>query len=351
MKKLLNTLYVTTQGLYLSKENDTLIASLEGVKKLQIPLLNLSGIVCFGNIGASPFLLGACAENNIGVSFLTRNGRFLGRFQGPVSGNVLLRREQYRLADDLQVSTQFARSFLIGKLLNSRSVIQRFLRDHRDQIDDSQPLEFTIKSLKNITKRFNYRNSLPVLTDSLNSLRGIEGDAAADYFSHFNHLIISQKNHFSFDSRIKRPPRDPVNALLSFVYTLLAHDVQSAIESVGLDPFVGFLHADRSGKPSLALDLMEEFRAYIADRMVLSLINLKQISIADFIISDTKTVKIKDEARKTILQIYQERKQDEITHPFLNEKIKIGLLPFVQSQLLARTIRKDLDIYPPFIVR
>ncbi len=342
MKKLLNTLYVTTQGAYLSKEGECVLVSVEREVRLRLPVHTIGGIVCFGNISCSPFLMGFCAEKDVGLSFLTENGRFLARVKGEVSGNVLLRRQQFRMADDETVSASVARSCLIGKIANSRTVLQRFLRDHGGDSDEpvrqiSGRLEKTFDRLKRAA--------------TLDELRGIEGDSAGDYFSVFDNLITAQKEDFIFSGRNRRPPLDKVNALLSFLYTLLAHDVSSALESVGLDPAVGFLHRDRPGRDSLALDIMEEMRSFIADRLVLSMINLRQITAGEFKTSESGAVTMDDNARKKILVAYQERKRDEILHPYLNEKISVGLIPFVQSLLLARFIRGDIDAYPPFIWR
>lgn len=341
MKKLLNTLFVTTQGAYLSKEGETVLVNVEKEVKLRLPVHTLGGIVCFGNVLCSPFLLGFCAENGVSISFLTERGRFLARVQGPVSGNVLLRREQYRKADDPVLSAETAKAFLIGKIANSRTVMQRALRDHGDKIED--------KELRNAAA--NLGRSLEALDreGKLDALRGIEGDAAHTYFGVFDHLIVAQKESFSFSERNRRPPMDNVNCLLSFIYTLLVHDIRSALEGVGLDPAVGFLHRDRPGRPGLALDMMEEFRPFLADRLALSLINMRRVQDKGFDKSETGAVLMKDDTRKTVLVAYQERKQEEIVHPFIDEKVSIGLLFHVQALLLARFIRGDLDGYPPFI--
>lgn len=343
MKKLLNTLYVTTQGAYLGREGETVQVRVEKETRLQVPIHTLSGIVCFGQVSCSPFLLGLCAERGVGVSLLTENGRFLARVQGAVSGNVLLRRQQYRWADDEARSADLARSFQIGKIANSRTVLQRALRDHAEK-PGTEALEEASARL-----RFSL-DQLPA-ADSLDALRGIEGDAAGTYFGVFNHLITSQKEDFAFHERSRRPPLDKVNCLLSFVYTLLMHDIRSALESVGLDPAVGFLHRDRPGRASLALDLMEEFRPVLADRLVLSLVNLGVMKKSGFCQAETGGVTMDADTRKTLLVAYQKRKQEEINHPFLNEKMEIGLLPFAQALLLARHVRGDLDGYPPFIWR
>jgi len=341
MKKLLNTLYVTTQGAYLAREGETVLVRVEKETKLHLPIHTLSGIVCFGQVSCSPFLLGLCAERGVGVSFLTEYGRFMARMQGPVSGNVLLRREQYRWADDEARSVDLARSVLIGKIANSRAVLRRAIRDHAEK-PGAGALETAAGRL---------RFSLDQLSSSrtLDVLRGVEGESAATYFSVFDHLITSQKESFQFHERSRRPPLDKVNCLLSFLYTLLMHDVRGALESVGLDPAVGFLHRDRPGRSSLALDLMEEFRPVLADRLALSLINLGVVKKAGFTQSESGGVTMDDETRKALLVAYQKRKQEEILHPFLNEKVEIGLLPFAQALLLARHVRGDLDGYPPFL--
>ncbi len=341
MKKHLNTLFITTQGAYLSKEGETIVVSVKQETKLQVPVHTIGGIVCFGNVMLSPFLMGFCASNGVGISFLTEYGRFLARVQGPVSGNVLLRRQQYRLADDLAFSASLASSILTGKIGNCRTVIQRALRDHTDKMNTTD-VEAASRTLQNSLQSLN-------MEKDLDTLRGIEGDAAHTYFSVFDHLILTQKENFTFQERNRRPPLDNVNCLLSFIYTLLMHDVRSALETVGLDPAVGFLHRDRPGRPGLALDIMEEFRPYLADRLVLSLINRKQVQDKGFEKMESGAVMMTDETRKTVLVAYQERKQEEIHHPFLDEKVSIGILFFCQALLLARHIRGDLDGYPPFI--
>lgn len=341
MKKHLNTLYVTTQGAYLSKEGETVVVKVEGDIRLQIPVHTINGIVCFGNVGCSPFLMGFCAENQVGLSFLTEHGRFLARVQGPVSGNVLLRREQYRRADDLEASAEIAKSVVTGKIANCRTVLQRALRDHSDKIEEG--------AVRHAVLRLTRQIELIDGNNSLDELRGFEGDAAHIYFDVFDHLIVAQKKTFHFDERNRRPPLDNVNCLLSFVYTLVMHDVRSGLEAVGLDPTVGFLHRDRPGRPGLALDLMEEFRPYIADRLVLSLINLQQVQDKGFKKMDSGAVVMNDDTRKTVLVAYQERKQEEIIHPFLGEKVKIGIMFHIQSLLMSRYLRGDLDGYPPFI--
>ena len=342
MKKHVNTLFVTTQGAYLGKDGETVAVKIEGKVVLRIPIHTLDGIVCFGNIGCSPFLMGFCGKQDVAISFLTEYGRFLARVQGPVSGNVLLRREQYRRADDLDFCGQIAASFITAKVANSRKVLQRAIRDHADKVD----LAVLGKASDHLTGSLNRLQKKSVL----DSVRGIEGDAAHVYFRSFDHLIIRNKKDFVFHQRSRRPPLDRVNCLLSFLYTLVMHDVRSALESTGLDPAVGFLHRDRPGRPGLALDMMEEFRP-MADRIALSLINRGQLQAKDFVISDGGGVRMKDKARKTLLTTYQQRKQDVMVHPFLEEKMMLGLFFHTQALLLARYLRQDLDGYPPVIWR
>ncbi len=341
MKRHLNTLFVTTQGAYLSKEGETVLVK-DGKKTLvRIPIHTIGGIVCFGQISLSPFLMGFCAENDVTVSFLTENGRFLAKVQGPVSGNVLLRREQYRRADDQAAASSIAKAVLTGKLANCRTVLQRALRDHPETASTGA-LQYALKHIGLNIERLQSDISLDVL-------RGIEGESAHCYFNVFDHLITSQKNHFIFHERNRRPPLDRVNCLLSFLYTLVLHDVRSALESTGLDPAVGFLHRDRPGRPGLALDMMEEFRPFLADRLVLSLINMNQVRGKGFKTMESGAVMMDDDTRKTVLVAYQKRKQAEIVHPFLREKVSIGLLFHLQALLLSRHLRGDLDGYPPFI--
>ena len=343
MKKHLNTLFVTTQGAYLAKEGETVAVRVEKKVRLRIPVHTLDSIVCFGNIGCSPFLLGFCAERNVTISFLTENGRFLARVQGPVSGNVLLRREQYRRADDLNFSAIVARGCIIGKVANCRNILQRALRDHEKKMSAPEEVRKAVERLSASLRRLDG----PL---ELDAVRGVEGDAAHVYFSVFNQLIVRNKEKFFFTERSRRPPLDRINCLLSFLYTLIMHDVRSALEGVGLDPAVGFLHRDRPGRPGLALDMMEEFRP-LADRLALSLVNLGQMRGQDFIISKSGGVRMKDDARKTLLVAYQKRKQDILTHPFLEEKMPLGLFFHIQALLQARFLRGDLDGYPPVIWR
>lgn len=343
MKKHLNTLFVSTPGAYLHKEGETIAIKIGDEVKQNVPIHIIGGIVCFGQVSCSPYLMGFCAENNVAISFMTENGRFLAKVQGPVSGNVLLRREQYRRADDEKACCDIAKSVLTGKLANCRSILQRALRDHGEKIDKDSVCKVSEQLAA-------YLDQIP-RESSLETLRGIEGDAAHGYFSVFDHLILTQKSDFRFQGRNRRPPLDNVNCLLSFIYTLLVHDVRSALECTGLDPAVGFLHKDRPGRPSLALDMMEEFRPFIADRLALSLINLSQVRAKGFKQTESGAVLMDDDTRKGLLNTYQERKKEEITHPFLSEKMTVGLLFHTQALLMARYLRGDLDAYPPFIWR
>ena len=341
MKKHLNTLFVTTQGAYLSKEGETVAVKIEQKTRLQIPIHTLEGIVCFGAVTCSPFLMGFCAEKDVSVSFLTKHGRFLAMVKGPVSGNVLLRRRQFRMADCMETSSQMAGFILTGKLVNSRAVLERALRDHREKMDEQR--------IKKVSDRIRVYIQKELKKGDVNHLRGIEGDAAHQYFSVFNELILSRKQEFQFEGRNRRPPTDRINCLLSFVYTLLVHDVRSALETVGLDPAVGFLHRDRPGRPGLALDIMEEFRPFLADRLVLSMINRNQIRPDGFQVKESGGIHMDDATRRTVLEAYQNRKQESLVHPFLNEKVELGNLFFIQALLLARFMRGDIDGYPPFI--
>jgi CRISP-associated protein Cas1 len=341
MRKLLNTLYIITPESYLGKDGENVVIRVKDEEKFRIPVHNIEGIICFGYTGASPALMGMCAERRVGLSFLTEHGHFLSRINGPVSGNVLLRRKQYRVADNTGDALSLAQLFVSGKIANCRTILQRALRDH--EISEGTPLlESTIKTLAEKIKQAQK-------TSNADILRGVEGEAAQKYFEMFDFLILNNKEDFFMHGRNRRPPTDNVNALLSFLYTLLMHDVQSALETVGLDPCVGFLHTDRPGRPSLALDMMEEFRPYLVDRMVLTLINRKQVDARGFQSKEGKGVIMTDETRKEVLIAWQKRKQEEIVHPFLQEKIPVGLLPYAQALLLARYLRGDLDNYPVFL--
>ncbi len=341
MRKLLNTLYVTTQDSYISREGETVKVKIGQTNKLNIPVHTLDGIVCFGNVSCSNPMLQLCAQRHVTVSFLSQYGRFWFKMQGPVSGNVLLRRTQYRLSDEEEKAVEIARNIILAKIMNSRAVVSRAIRDHSETIN--------VDELHVATERLERIMHAIQKATNLERLRGFEGDAARTYFAVFDTLILSHKNHFFFRERSRRPPRDNVNSLLSFIYTLLCHDVVSALETVGLDPAVGYLHRDRPGRPGLALDLMEELRPFLADRLVLSMINRQQLKPKGFMKTESGAVVMDDDTRKDVLIAYQKRKQEEIRHPFLNEKIPIGLLPFAQALLFARFIRGDLDGYPAFI--
>lgn len=341
MRQLLNILYVTTPDAYLSLDGENVVVSRKEETLGRIPLHNLQGIVAFGYVGASPALMGACVKRNIALTFLTMHGRFLARATGETNGNVLLRKEQYRISDKEEESLRYAKHFIKGKLFNARWSIERTKRDYAMRLD-----------MEALTKVSSFLKNSFSLVDScadLEQLRGVEGEAASVYFGVLDQMILQQKEFFCFQTRNRRPPTDPVNALLSFVYTLLAHDVASALETAGLDSYVGFLHRDRPGRISLALDLMEELRPVYADRFVLSLINKQQLKPAGFRKQETGAVVMEDETRKKILSLWQERKNESLTHPFLKQKVSWGLVPYIQAQLLARSLRGDLDGYPPFL--
>lgn len=343
MKRHGNTLYVTTQGSYLAKEGEAIAVRVEHETRLRVPIHNLDGVVCFGQVSASPFLLGFCAERGVRVSMLTERGQFLARVEGPVSGNVLLRREQYRRADSPEHSAAIARSFLAGKVANGRWVLLRWLRAPTGSCGE--------EAVRRAADLLRWELRELAGESDLDALRGIEGRAARLYFEVFDHLIARQKEGFAFPGRNRRPPQDPVNALLSFLYTLLRHDCEAALEAVGLDSAVGFLHRDRPGRASLALDLMEELRPYLADRLALSLINKQQVRAEGFTREPGGGVWMDADTRKTVITAYQKRKDDEIVHPFLDDKTTVGLVPHLQALLLARTLRGDLDAYPPFVAR
>ncbi|OAQ15415.1 CRISPR-associated protein Cas1 [Bibersteinia trehalosi Y31] len=337
MRKLQNTLYITTQGSYLHKERETLVVEQDRKKVAQLPIHSIGHIFCFGNVLVSPFLMGFCGENNVNLAFFTENGRYLGRLLGRQSGNVLLRRAQYKKSETNPLPV--ARNIIAAKIQASKRVLQRQIRNHGENAD----LQSTITAL-------NYSLQQLKTADNLDLIRGIEGDAAARYFGVFSHLI-KENSGFHFDGRNRRPPRDGVNALLSFLYSIVGKDISGALQGVGLDPQIGFLHADRPGRDSLAQDILEEFRAWWVDRMVLSLINRGQIKPDDFITEASGAVTLKSEARKLLFQTLQAKKQEKITHPFLNEEVEIGLLPYIQAMLLARHLRGDLAEYPPFLMR
>ena len=340
MKRLLNTLYVTSHNRYLSLDGENIVV-LEKEKEVgRVPLHNLEAIVTFGYTGASPALMGACAERNIGLTFLSGNGRFIARVTGEVYGNVTLRKEQYRRSESEEESLKIARNCITGKVYNSRWIVERAARDY--------PLRLDVEKLK--SKSAFLAQSLKKIRTCPDAaaLRGLEGEAASVYFSVFDDMILQQKDTFSFHGRNKRPPRDEVNAMLSFAYTLLTSMCASALETVGLDPYVGFFHTDRPGRKSLALDMVEEFRSVMADRFVLTLINKKIVNEKGFQRKESGAVIMDEELRKIFLSSWQSKKQEIITHPFLGEKVEWGMFPYVQAMLLARYLRGDLDEYPPF---
>jgi CRISPR-associated protein Cas1 len=341
MKKLLNTLYVTTEGAALRKDSENVVAEVEGAERARVPLHMLASIVVFGAIYLSPPLIEALAAAGITTVLLDRNGRFSARIEGPVSGNVLLRRAQYRTSETPE---PVVRAMVLGKIANQRAVLMRALRDHRENMDANAgaALEAAIERLGQILRRVEFT------ADPLDRLRGAEGEAANLYFAVFGHLIRVPQSEMAFNGRSRRPPLDPVNAVLSFLYTLLTHDCRSGAEAVGLDPAVGFLHRDRPGRPSLALDLMEEMRPVLADRLALSLINRRQLTPSHFQRREGGAVLLDEDGRRTVLTAWQERKKEERMHPFLGERTPLGLVPFVQAQLLARHLRGDLEAYPPW---
>lgn len=341
MRQLLNTLFVTSEDIYLTLDGENVVANREKVVAARYPLHTLSAIITFSYSGASPALMGACAQRGISLSFCSPRGKFLARVTGESNGNVLLRRTQYRIADDPVQSCVLARNMIFGKIHNARWSIQRTRRDHSLRVDDARLGEVS-EQLKDVLPQV-------LCQEDLDSLRGLEGAAATAYFGVFDQLILGNKAVFHFTTRSRRPPMDPVNALLSFAYSLLSHDCASALESAGLDSYVGFLHRDRPGRSSLALDLMEELRPCIADRFVLSCINNRIFQKSDFDYRENGAVFLNEKGRRTFLQRWQERKKDTLTHPFLGEKIPWGLVPYLQAMLLARYLRGDLEAYPPFL--
>jgi CRISPR-associated protein Cas1 len=338
MKKLLNTLYITKQESYVHKENKTIVIRLGREKVAQFPILSIGNILCFGQISVSPPLMGFCGEEGVGLSFYSEYGKFLARIQGKQNGNVLLRRAQYRVSDDKAKTLSISRVIIGSKIANSRSILMRHIRNYGDNQEVSSAIVRLASSLRQCQ-----------VCEDLDVLRGIEGEAASVYFSAFNCLI--RIKDFTFFTRSRRPPCDPVNALLSFVYTLLTNDIASALQGVGLDPQVGFLHRDRPGRVSLALDILEEMRSAFADRFVLSIINRSELKIDDFIKEESGAVRLKEEARKIFLSAWQQKKQEQIMHPYFQERIPMGLLPHCQAMLLARHLRGDTEFYPPFVVK
>jgi CRISPR-associated protein Cas1 len=340
MKRLLNTLYITTHGAYIAKEGMTITIRIEHEIRMRLPIHTLSGIVCFGGVAVSPEAMELCADNNVMLSFLGEYGHFKARVVGQTQGNVLLRREQYRWADDEKQAGELARLFIIAKIANTRNVVLRVIRENGGN-SGTEACEIAARKMLNVIKQL----KVPVESELL---LGKEGEAARVYFDIFNELICAQKEHFVFKGRSRRPPLDLVNSMLSFVYTLLVHDATAALETVGLDPYVGFFHKDRPGRPGLALDLMEEFRGYIADRLVLTLINTQQVKPEGFTVTESGGILMDEQTRKVVIAAYQKRKQEEVKHPFLQENMAVGMLIFSQAMLLARHLRGDLDKYPAF---
>jgi len=343
MKKLQNTLYVTTPNSYISKDGTNIVVLVDDSELGRIPIHNLQSIICFGYMGMSPAVMRLCVENGVAIAFMTPNGRFQASVLGETKGNVLLRREQYRMADDISRALDISKNLIKGKFMNSRYLLRRGKNDH-NSLQNESSLDAVLNSISNGLKAID-------TCQTLEELRGIEGNIAKLYFSGMDELILKQKDVFFIRSRNKRPPTDRMNSLLSFLYTLLAHDVASSLEAVGLDSFVGFLHTDRPGRRSLAFDVMEEMRSPIVDRLALNLVNLGKITGDGFLEKENGSIIMSDNTRKIVLESWQSRKNDEILHPFLGEKIKTGLIPHTQSMLLARYIRGDLDGYPPFIMK
>ena len=340
MKKLLNTLYVTTPEAYLTKDGLNVVILVDKKEIFRIPILNIEGIVTFGYMGASPGLMKLCMDNGVSLAFMSPQGRFIGRIQGGTHGNVLLRKKQYALSEDEGIALHLSKLFIAGKIYNSRNILKRFIRDN----GMDEEVELAAKQLdwsrKNVMATFN-----------IDLLRGEEGRAANVYFGVFDRLILHQKDDFQFNGRFRRPPKDEINAMLSFVYTLITNEVAAALDSVGLDPYVGFMHTLRPGRASLALDMMEEFRAYLGDRLVLSMINRKQVTKKDFIRQGDDGILMTDDCRKELIATWQKRKKEVVEHPFLKEKVPIGLLPYVQAKLFSRYLRDELDDYPVFLMR
>ena len=339
MRILLNTLYVTTPEAYLSKDGLNVVITVKQDEIFRIPIHNIEQIVTFGYMGASPGVMKLCADNDVSLTFLSPQGKYISHSQGPTKGNVLLRKAQYKYSDEPNYALHLSKLFIAGKIQNYKNILRRFIRDNGENTEVSTAADYLLGCKRRVMN-----------ASSIDSVRGIEGKAATCYFGVFQQLILNQQNDFVFEGRNRRPPKDAVNAMLSLVYTLICNDVTAALETVGLDPYVGFMHTLRPGRPSLALDVMEELRAYLGDRLVLSLINRRQITIKDFIKQTEDSIVMTDSGRKTILSAWQSRKKEQITHPYLNEKVSIGLIPYVQSMLLARFIRNGIDDYPVFLI-
>lgn len=341
MKKLLNTLYVTSENSYLSLDGETIVVLDNELEVGRVPLHNLEGIVSFGYRGTSPALMGACAERNISLCYLNPQGKFLARVTGPVKGNVLLRKKQYEVSVDLEKSLEIAKNCIAGKIYNARWVLERATRDHSLQVD--------VERIKKASLLLKESVGRVQESQSKEQLRGYEGEAASIYFSVFDELILQQKKEFFFHGRNKRPPLDNVNALLSFMYTILTNNIAAALEAAGLDPYVGVLHTERPGRASLALDLVEELRSVMAERFVLTLVNKRIVNGKDFVKKENGAVLMTDDGRRKILTEWQSRKKEMLVHPFLKEKMEWGMVPHIQAMLLSRYLRGDLDTYPPFL--
>ena len=341
MKHLLNTLYILSEDIYLSLDGENVVANRDKQAIARYPLHTLQNIITFSYAGASPALMGACAQRQVGLAFCTPRGKFLAQVCGEGNGNVLLRRTQYRIADDPNQCCQISRTMIFGKLFNARWSIERTRRDHGLRVDSEK--------LASASKQFYGLLALAKDAAAPEELGGLEGVGASAYFGVLDEMILGDKETFAFRGRSRRPPLDAVNAMLSFAYSLLAHDCASALEGVGLDSYVGFLHRDRPGRTSLALDLMEELRPCMADRFVLTLINNRQVKAADFQYMESGAVLLTDSGRKTFLKHWQEKKKEALTHPYLGEKLPWGMIPYIQALLLARYLRGDLDAYPPFL--
>lgn len=343
MRKLLNTLHVTTQGAYVHRDGETISVKVDNEVRLRLPIHTIESLVCYGQVTCSSFVFGLCCERGVSVSLLTENGRFLARVTGPVSGNVLLRRQQFRVADMPSPALSIVTAIITAKIANSRLVLLRGARETNDKERQTR--------LRSRAHHLSHIGAAAAHSTTIDEVRGYEGIAAQDYFSVFNDLMSGDSEEFHFNGRSRRPPLDRPNAMLSFVYALLRHDIESALESVGLDPAVGFLHTDRPGRPGLALDMMEEMRPHLADRLVLSLINRRQIQASGFTTEDGGGIIMDGSTRKEVISAWQRRKQEEIEHPFLQENIPIGLIPYVQALLLARHLRGGLEVYPAFFWR
>ncbi|MDT8447703.1 MAG: type I-C CRISPR-associated endonuclease Cas1c [bacterium] len=340
MKRLLNTLYLTRDGIYLNKERETFKVMKDTKTLMKVPVGTINQIICIGSVTLTPPVMAFCVDQGVSVVYLSEYGRFQVRLEGPTSGNILLRRRQYAIAQEPNTALDVSRSFVLGKLVNAKRVLSRALADHGDRLDQG--------AFTTTLQRYREARQQVLQTDNLDSLRGIEGELAKRYFALFDQMILNNKEDFYFKGRSRRPPLDRINALLSFLYALLLADCRAALEGVGLDSAAGYLHQDRPGRPGLALDLMEEFRPLLADRLALSLVNRSQVNADDFTLQSAGAVLLNDSGRRKVVAAYQERKTTDITHPFLNEKFAQGLLPHAQALLLARYIRGDLDAYPPY---